>query len=120
MLRHVFLSLLVILGHRDLIHLNIINHLLKCDLGGEPSVLPVLADARQLPACCGFHYFGEFSTKEGKASLQKVTSSLFAVTIINLDDLKSYLSEKRTSLPRGGSVTPQMRPGLHPALGDRS
>lgn len=35
MLKHVFLSVLAILGTRDLIHLNLINHLLKSDLGGE-------------------------------------------------------------------------------------
>lgn len=35
MLKHVFLSLLVILGNRDLNRLNLINHLLKSDLGGK-------------------------------------------------------------------------------------
>lgn len=51
MLKHVFLSVPATLGIRDLIHLNLINHLLKSDLGGgksEASVLPVLADTRQL------------------------------------------------------------------------
>lgn len=35
MLKHAFLSVLAILGIRDLIHLNLINQLLKSDLGGE-------------------------------------------------------------------------------------
>ncbi len=35
MLKHALLSVLAILGIRDLIHLNLINHLLKSDLGGE-------------------------------------------------------------------------------------
>lgn len=35
MLKHVFQSVLAILGIRDLIHLNLINHLLKSDLGGK-------------------------------------------------------------------------------------
>lgn len=54
MLKHVFLSVLAILDIRDLIHLNLINHLLKSDLGGEEkkkpeaSVFPLLADTRQL------------------------------------------------------------------------
>lgn len=50
MLKHVFLSVPAILDIRDLIHLNLINHLLKSDLGGErtdASVLLVLADTRQ-------------------------------------------------------------------------
>lgn len=33
MLKYVFLSVLAILGIRDLIHLNLIHHLLKSDLG---------------------------------------------------------------------------------------
>lgn len=53
MLKLVFLSVLAVLDIRDLIHLNLINHLLKSDLGGGKnwaSVLPVLADMRQLCA----------------------------------------------------------------------
>lgn len=34
MLKHAFLSVLTISSIRDLIHLNLINHLLKSDLGG--------------------------------------------------------------------------------------
>lgn len=51
MLKRVFLSVPAILDFRDIIHLNLINHLLKSDLGvekTEASVLPVLADTRQL------------------------------------------------------------------------
>lgn len=35
MLKHVLQSVLAMLGIRDLIHLNLINHLLKSDLGGK-------------------------------------------------------------------------------------
>lgn len=35
MLKHVFQSVLAMLGIRDLIHLNLINHLLKSDLEGK-------------------------------------------------------------------------------------
>lgn len=49
MLKHVFLSVLAILGIRDLIHPYLINHLLKSDLGGAKLLsLPVLADTKQL------------------------------------------------------------------------
>lgn len=51
-LKLVFLSFLAFLDIWDLIHLNLINHLLKSDLGegkkNWASVLPVLADMRQL------------------------------------------------------------------------
>lgn len=49
MLKLIFLSVLAVLDIRDLIHLNLINHLLKSDLEENwASALPVLADMRQL------------------------------------------------------------------------
>lgn len=59
MLKYVFLSVLAILGIRDLIHFNLIHHLLKSDLGGG-KVNPL--------CCCGFHYFSKSRSEEGKGS----------------------------------------------------
>lgn len=42
MLKLVFLSVLAVLDIRDLIHLNLINHLLKSDLGGGKKIGPLL------------------------------------------------------------------------------
>lgn len=71
---------------------------------------------------CGFHYFREFRSEEGRGSWQKGTCSVFTVNIINRDDLKKKKKEKKRSEagsdgsdPHGGSIRPQMRPG-GPAL----
>lgn len=85
MLKHVFLSAPATLNIRDLIHLNLINHLLKSDLGGEKteaSVLLVLADSRQLFAVA-FIILVSSGLRRERALVQ-----FFTVTIINLDDLK--------------------------------
>ena len=67
----------------------------------EASVLPVLADARQLFAV-GFIILVSSGLRRERALAQKGTSSVFTVTIINLDDLKNYPSyQSRTIATRG-------------------
>lgn len=95
---------------------------MKSDLGGKNWSLCLASSCWcQTALCCGFHYFTEFRSKEGKGSSQKGTCSVFTVTVINLDDLKNYLKYPRDgSWPHGGSTTPHMRPNHQPALCDRS
>lgn len=90
MLKHVFLSAPATLNIRDLIHLNLINHLLKSDLGGEKteaSVLLVLADSRQLFAVA-FIILVSSGLRRERAPRERALVQFFTVTIINLDDLK--------------------------------
>lgn len=72
MLKRVFLSVPATLDIRDLIHLNLINHLLKSDLGLKKWSLCVASSCwYQTALCCGFHYLSEFTSEEGKGLLAK-------------------------------------------------
>lgn len=59
----------------------------------EASVLPILADARQLFAA-GFIILASSGLRREKGPSQKGTSSVFTVTVINLDGLKNYPSRQ--------------------------
>lgn len=72
MLKCVFLSVPATLDIRDLIHLNLINHLLKSDLGLKKWSLCVANSCwYQTALCCGFHYLSEFTSEQGKGLLAK-------------------------------------------------